>query len=207
MKQEDVNKLLQVRKLIDSYRETRGLIFDYKEAISSEESISIDVRDNINDEILSLNKELLKLGFNSLEEFKKFNEDMCIQLISEERTVYGECDLCKGYDGIPPCYVQMGDSSCFKTHSKMNPNDIYKKMYIGVLKGIVTITNKDKAVLENGYYKVESEGFVNDRSITVTRYINYDKKILYMTCPPGHGYYNKYEKDESEFLFDLTWRI
>lgn len=189
MNKEDINKLLEGRKIIDTSKILKSEIRAKYEKTNYEE---MQKQFTSNTENTSLS--LAKLGFNSIDEFEVFNKDMVMQAIRECRTVRGTCDKCGG-ELSPYCVKAFGKDSCYTKTGNMEQEDIsegiYKYIYY-LLKHKNAIEEREKS--EDGkIYNLENTG-----SMVVS--IKEDKIRV---CPEGHGYY----LENKPYPFDMTWKV
>lgn len=99
----DIEKILEGRKIVDSYR------------LAHSDFHADNLQDTTHEQIEpELAQGLQKLGF-SISEFFAFNKRIVFEIFSKYRPRYGECDFCQGYPGTPRCKELYGDKSCFVT--------------------------------------------------------------------------------------------
>ena len=168
MKKKDITKLLRGREIVDAYRA--------KHAGGVDESAK-------------LTEDIKALGFESIDDFFKFNYDMCMQVI-KEIPIYGECDLCKGYKGIPQCQVWFGRGGCAVTKVRPNKENMYRailaKMQAGVADSLYSSSAQRRDYLKE---RIDS------------------KTGIYWYCTKGHGFYCRpLEVSSKESLFDIRWK-
>jgi hypothetical protein len=136
-------------------------------------------------------------GMEARHELAAFNDAMCVQLLREQYPLRGECDLCKGYDGEPPCTTILGNVSCAATGDPQPVNyDMAHPLVLMSLRfGILPPMKGDG---------VQIKEISSLKGQNVTLYV-YDNKFS-SRCPPGHGYYFDYFIPiEDKKPFDLTW--
>lgn len=169
MKTEDINKLMICREAVEKHNafkaERRKALPD--KAFESERSKST----------LHMLDVLKQQGFNTFDDFQKFNYKMNFDAYKECRPIQGICDLC----GLK----ELKDQPCFKKYG----NAIMS----------CAAAQKEGESYMDGIYKevmrVEREGSK----------INYNGKVLPKSyCPEGHGYHVVLDRC-SEFPFDVFW--
>jgi hypothetical protein len=183
MEEKSIERLLKARSLVDGYKEARKNKLDQHEITHA-----LRVRE----------MGLKELDFNNVDEVLAFNEAMCLQLIREERTVYGECDKCKGYKGDPPCIKEFGDTACYYKGTQ-DSEEIYKRFLLG-------------ARLKRTSFSASEAGMnvATRPNVTVfgkTTTFEMALGIGRMTCPPGHGYYYKIGIHPNDVPFSLDWGV
>lgn len=161
--QVDIDKLLKGRAIVNTYR--------------AEQSKGVDTSAKLSEDIKAL-------GFASVGDFFKFNEDMCLDAV-RKIPIYGECDFCKGYVGTPKCQTWFGNGGCAITKKPPNKEDLYQAILMVIRKGAVS-------------YKSLAEG------------LNYYKEKvevgnIYWFCTKGHGFYCKPSEVLENPLLDLRW--
>jgi hypothetical protein len=209
---DNIARLLKARQLIDDCRVAK---------------INAHTEDGINQrELTHIIRErdmgLKILDFKGPEEVAVFNEDMCLQILRQYRTIEGECDGCKGYDGVPPCKLHFGDKSCAtQGATPIDKESMYRSMLDGIryfnkLAGIKTTKESEDKIKENlsevnkklvgTITKGEKEYSISTpEMLEKTRNAEKTGKY-YGFCPEGHGYYNVYEKKLGDIL-DILWEI
>jgi hypothetical protein len=143
----DIEKLLAGRKIIDDYR-----------------AASIQRRD----ESAELPGRLQAIGFASITDFYNFNDTMCLEAI-KNLPIFGNCDLCKGYKGMPECQKRFKDQLC-ATLQPLSGDQLFK------------------AIL----YRIQKRDFRTDSwTDTLIRFKAQSKSGKFWICPEGHGFYLK----------------
>ena len=174
MEQSDIDKLLALRSAWDKYK-----------AITAEKS---------SHDINAYYEVMWTYGIERRDEIAKFNDEMCLQLLREARTMYGECDCCAGYKEIPPCALMFGAKSCFSTGkpSYIDPEQMYMFILIGARLGATAVGTTET---------------YNSLHPKVNAKINIEGKYIRYICPPGHGYYHKHDVSEENARFDIRWVV
>ena len=176
MNKEDIEKLLELRAAWDRHK-----------AIPAGKKTQQD-----NDDFYAV---FWKHGIADGDGLARFNDQMAIELLKEYRSLHGECDFCKGYDGKPPCTLDHGDKSCFAMREIARPKP--DQVYASLLRGIRAAQGKE--------YRTDKDGSLIDDSNT------YFKRTvscilvggkLYFGCPPGHGYYLDYTVPDKDLPYD-----
>ena len=187
--EETICTLIHGRALIDKCREDKTFIRSSVQDTNERNDIFAGMVGN-------RNTDLSKLGFESIDEFQKFNEQMCLEVIAKYRTIIGNCDKCEGYKGTPPCVVLFGKNACFNTGTsvdiKMNS---YKMLLDGARAGITITSDNIKA----GEYS--SPSAFGKQLIHRIK----DGKIQFI-CPERHGYSHSCEVLATDFPFELAWK-
>lgn len=158
-----IEKLLKGRAIIDAYREER------KKGI---------------DKSAQLTDDLKAIDFSSIDEFFKFDEDMCIKSL-KKLNIKGKCDLCEGYDGIPECQVALGNRSCAASGIALTEETMYKGILYRLRRGDFEITDNWQDSIDKLKKKV-------------------DKDDIHWFCREGGGFYCK-PKEFKPDEFSLTW--
>lgn len=144
---------------------------------------------------------LQELGFNSPAQFVKWNEKMNHMAFIECVPLTGECDMCKGYEGEPPClqifdknsslylfpcWEDVSDSEKFSQHLE----DLHEWVDSGSSK---TAPFNHLTVI----FRLIKIGHAHmDMDKTKTRNV--------VLCPPGHGLHVDTEKMK-DLPFDIHW--
>lgn len=165
-----VQKLLAGRAILDYYRTKDSSIADLSEDVIHK---------------------LVLIGFtsdNPIYEFLAFNNAMCIQAL-KELPIYGECDLCKGYKGIPMCKEKFGNTSCFATGKKASTENLYRAILTMVKGG-----------------EFEHAGNQWKDTLSKRKKIAAEHGGIYWYCPEGHGFYSKPSEMADSCKFPLNWR-
>lgn len=169
MNKKDVAKLLRGRKIVDAYRAEHAKGGEDKSA--------------------KLTEDIKALGFESIEEFFRLNDAMCMQAI-REIPIYGECDFCEGYKGKPRCQVWFGRDGCAATKARPNKEDMYAAILVKTRAG--------------------AADFIYEYSAGRLAYLKkgVDKNTgIYWYCTKGHGFYCKpLEVSSEDPLLDIRWR-
>lgn len=169
MNKKDVAKLLRGRKIVDAYRAEHAKGGEDKSA--------------------KLTEDIKALGFESVEEFFRLNDAMCMQAI-REIPIYGECDLCEGYAGIPECKKWFGNEGCAITKKTPDKEDMYKAIFVKIRAGVADSAYKH-SVDRLAYFKKDIDKGTG----------------IYWYCTKGHGFYCKpFESPSVKLLFDIRWR-
>lgn len=113
MDQESINKLLACRKLLEDHRRTRS------------ENVLTDAEHT--ELVTTFMKNLASYGFNSLQEFSAWNDEVCFTTYWECRTLKGYCDKCEGYKDTPPCQLKWSADSCFLAE-RVSDETVIKKI-------------------------------------------------------------------------------
>lgn len=198
--QKDIDKLLAGRKLIDSIKLINtDTLSSLQKALLPEEKTKTDIAvvvaakeaiDVLREEeavtIEAATDGLKKLGFNSIGEFLKFNEDMCVQALVECRPIQGKCDLCKGNldkngkETGPVCI------NVYRIVSCQSPDTIdVSNPQVAAYMHRISLKRIQKYGLD--IYKVD--GDIEQSSV----------------CPPGHGFYID-RRLCKPFPFNTIWR-
>jgi hypothetical protein len=156
-------------------------------------------------------------GIERRDEIAKFNDDMCLQLLREYRTIEGKCDFCNGYKGIPPCVSYFKEKSCFSSKTpSQNTEQMYRSMLdsirkINALAGFKTTKESEasfgKSTASVGTVPLGEKSYsvISPELIEITKTAEKTGKY-YGFCPVGHGYYNKYEQINLSEIFDILWQ-
>lgn len=124
-----IKKLTECREAISRHRVARGENQLSDEAISSLVALTLE----------ALNGH----GFDSLQSFSKWNDEMNFAAYCECRPIEGSCDKCVGYKGTPPCYKKYGTSSCFSGSAPTSLESIRKTGFL-----LYTAQAHDPALVE-----------------------------------------------------------
>lgn len=191
MNKKDIDRLLTCREAIDDTRIAKQQTRDTYEKVAI-----TTMQDKMAELITSREKILSDNGFKGVAEFLQFNHDMCMELIREYRTAYGECDLCNGYtDGLPPCTLTCKSGSLYETHNKVNKEELYELILLSARELGLALTPAD---VKAGYVHMDSNGISKDLII--------NKGLLYWVCPPGHGIYFRGDVLDADFPFSIGWK-
>jgi hypothetical protein len=164
----DLDSLLAGRQLIDAYRERQAQL-------------------PIVDESAKLLSDIQALGFEDLSDFYKFNSQLCREEYDKKCTIEGECDLCAGYKGVPPCKKFYGALSCSTRGVPATKENIRRDMFHAINRG----------------YLLGEGGAKRPLTMDTFRRLRDTGKPLQAFCPPGHGFYG----GRMEPLdFDVFWR-
>jgi len=131
IEQKDIDRLLAGRKIVDAYR---AVAAEYREkaSISIDSKLSADIATTKEayqareEATKKMNKELAKLGFDSVDAFSKFNDSLNMEAFKDCRPIKGTCDLCKGYDKEPPCKTFYKAAACINSFTPVLDDRIYK---------------------------------------------------------------------------------
>lgn len=179
MKQEIIDKILRCRAIIDKHRTWYKTEFVEAEAdiVSAVAALSVKSEQNIKyvkealkvpeeDRTVSVNEMnsiLQAEGFSDIAIYQKWDREMCFEAYVEIAAPLGECDMCKGYEGTPPCFAKFGEKSCFAKQEQLTQEDLLKIAFTNFMKrgdgtkGMPSVT--DGGCPEgHGYYKGERKG-------------------------------------------------
>jgi hypothetical protein len=178
MRQEDIKKLLKIRAAWDKYKASGP--------------------DRSQKDTDAYFKVLWSYGIERRDEIAKFNDEMCLALLREYRTIGGQCDFCVGYDGEPPCLTLYKDRSCSATKTPKIEEEL---MYHS------TLVNYRSLLKAMGFKTMlEAETALESGALGDMKGITEDGRS-YVFCPRGHGYYNKYERRIIGDIFDILWEV
>jgi hypothetical protein len=200
MLQEDIDRLLKVRPIIDSFKETKEYIDMYKEVESDITGLRISVTEDIEKAVQELLKQLNELGFKSIEEVSKFNDDMEKSLIFEYRSLMGQCDFCDGYKGDPPCRKLFSNKSCFVT-KKCNTRE--SDWCVSLFGDMRAYAIRRKEVKKGDL--PSNDDLLTDW--TKNPLVTIDKDTVRFLCPPNHGFYHDYRVKDEDLPFDPYWYV
>ena len=159
MEQQDIDKLLELRAAWDKFK----AMDRNAESFSAERDFD------------GYYKVVWKYGIEQKAEIERFNDEMCLQLLREYRTIGGDCDLCEGWvdipnGKIPPCYLAFKEKSCY-AGSAARAND--GLLYMFMLKRI-RVVNKIAGIKTTA----ESEGLL-DRAMEDDHLVDaYERKLM-----------------------------
>jgi hypothetical protein len=175
MNQSDIDKLLELRSAWDKFKSK-----------AKAEKSSQDYDDYY--------KVVWKHGVETQHDIEEFNHLMIVALFREFRTVHGECDQCKGYEGQKPCITWHGDNACIVTRKVfiMDPESCYEDFYNGIVKALTpsiatTADHFDSKGDSPPPFHVTKNWWDDS-----TKKQTISGNRLYVVCPPGHGYYQDY---------------
>lgn len=180
MKQSDIDKLLELRAAWDKL----------KSCGESRAKADLDAYYNV----------FWKYGMERPDELAAFNEEMCLALVREYRTAYGQCDGCEGYKGTPPCVVLYGENACYhKRQMAHTHEDAYRMLLAGRRLG---------QTLNTGEISKNYSTSVMSAKHPISFVVN--DGYMHIICPPGHGFYYRCDKSDEEIrreAFTVMWSV
>ena len=164
----DLDSLLAGRQLIDVYRERQAQL-------------------PIVDESAKLLFDIQALGFEDLQDFYKFNSQLCLEEYYKKCSIEGSCDLCEGYKGVPPCKTFYGDLSCSARGVPATKENFRRDTFAAIRRGhLIGEGGAKRPVTIAAFKKLRDTG-----------------KTIQLFCPPGHGFYGG---KMTPLDFDVFWR-
>ena len=160
----DLEKLLAGRAIVDSHRNR-----PWQTETDEDHTAST----------LKMYSELKDLGFDTVQDFEKFNSDMCFQEYKSKTCLEGHCDQCAGIEGTPFCVIRFGEKACYYVHEKILLDDIFKILYKARKTQPEIITKTEN---RTGFHPP-------------------------LGCPDGHGFYVIDLDKRLPFAFDIDWKI
>lgn len=145
-------------------------------------------------------KKLQDLEFNSPKEFYVWNGEMNLLAFKEYRPIFGDCDLCEGYDGTPPCFFFgfqdsddyiWQDAKCYQGKS----DEEQKQEFLKFKKNRSMMVSRD--FLHATLFRLMRTG-------KMKVYMDKERAAKRGFCPEGHGYYVIPEKMR-DLPFDIHW--
>jgi hypothetical protein len=195
MTQDDIDRLLAARKLIDDTRDlkaqVRKLCAPPKEKVTVTAADYEPLQDQLTALIALRDKGLKELGFDSIAEVVKFNDEMELAEIKECLEYVQVCDQCKGYKGTPPCTKTCGKGQSWYdkwTGSKENYDYLYK-LSLEVTVKYTTDDTADKIKADPKHSLINVDNLIQSRA---KRTVGDTYKTGY--CPDGHGFVIKINK-------------
>jgi len=212
MNETDIRKLIACRQAItDCKTEKTEARMAAKGILSgkSDDKEYLELQKQLTEAIEKRDATLRMYGFNFINDFFVFNEKMCLGLVKELRTMHGECDDCKGYEGTPPCRTLFNEYSCQglteeEWREKTKMDDATREKYYGwILEGMRFGIKVTKAQREAGG-GIDLPSQVQPIRQTKA-YFDPINKTLRLACPPGHGYYHDCSVPQEDFPFPVRW--
>ena len=142
-------------------------------------------------------KALAQLDITSLEEFRRFNSDMCMAALQHTLEIVRVCDHCEGYEGEIPCLSSCG-AVCYYNIWTGSEAD-YKNFWRFLMHIHRLTVIKDHVV----------EGIVIDSKLTgklkpLTSQRKLGDAMGISICPPGHGFLTRIV---NPLPFDTSWNF
>jgi hypothetical protein len=180
-----VSVLLKGRGIIDVHRQEKASLSGsiYKSLDSLRATLTS-----------SYTTELKELGFESLDEFGKWNEDMCLAEHMDYLQVVSYCNHCEGYKDKPPCVVTCGETALYY-HWKGTDDDILK------------FRKYTLNIRRNMHIKADKSVEIKDTKALVSTAIKHGQSYdegTFSICPKGMGFQYKYIHNPR---FDVTWKV
>jgi hypothetical protein len=149
----DIDRLLAGRQLIDVYRQRQAQL-------------------PIVDESAKLLSDIQALGFEDIQDFYNFNRQLCRAEYDKKCTIEGECDLCAGYKGVPPCLEFYGALSCSAKGVPATKEDMIRGSFHVMKRGTLDTGRAKRSFSIEMYRELKAEG-----------------KPIQTFCPPDHGFH------------------
>jgi hypothetical protein len=210
---EKIKILLQARQLINDHWDRRVSAESKSlESVKSSRTNSLAITDilkerdeTISSSVLEYQSGLKELGFDSVDDFRQFNEDMCLEVIKASLPLVQVCDHCKGLPNppVPPCTQTCGGKSI---HSIWQDTDEQRDW-------IYRLILKSERQLMQDYpdeiTELHLSGVKGERTKTMPSMQSFSGNTtnLNVTCPEGHGFVIEWQGIESRQGVDITWRF
>jgi hypothetical protein len=115
MDKKDITKLLDIRAAWDKFKSSDKLPEDFD----------------------AYYKAVWKYGIERRSEIVAFNDDMLRKALREYVPIVGNCDLCEGYEGTPPCKIIFKDKSCFSRGIPLEVTEAVKERLYPVIFNLI----------------------------------------------------------------------
>lgn len=145
------------QKEIDRLLAARDLIMKHQAR-----DISKETDEDQKEKVDELMKGLADLGFYSLDDFDKFNEEMRYKGFKYSANIQGYCDKCEGVESGPWCVLRLGAESCIEHKIE------------------ITLEVANQSSFRNYYMQKTQKWDIKGKNWTVGE-----------GCPPGHGFHTK----------------
>ncbi|MDD5313372.1 MAG: hypothetical protein PHO26_10090 [Dehalococcoidia bacterium] len=188
--QKNINKLLKGRQLYDDCRQA-------KEDAHVQEKHSGKLQEKLTQAINKRNVGLVKLGITSLEEFRQFNNAMCMAALQYCLEFVSVCDKCKGYEGTPPCLSTCGADSYYHTWTGSVAD------YAAFWKFLMHI-HRHSVIQDHALVDISSDERLDRKLKPVQKQYKLGDSINISICPPGHGFLLKVV---NPLPFSATWNF
>jgi hypothetical protein len=188
----NIHKLLKGRQLYDDCRQAKA-------SAHAAESQDDKLQEKLTQAIQNRDAALSKLGFTDIDEFRRFDDEICLAQLKACRELVSVCDHCKGYEGIPPCLTSCGEGSFHNTWTGSEKN--YETIWRILMRIQRQIVIRDH-IIESLTPDAKLKGV-----IPVTEQIKYKPGDILQSitaCPPGHGFRVKIVDYAP---FDLSWKL
>lgn len=136
------------------------------------------------------NATLKRLGFESQDDFGRWNLSMIMEALKVCRPREGSCDQCEGIpDNECPCVIAWG-----KRGAGGIPTEHKNAQYVRDI--VKRFMNKKPTTNAELIEKAGIQSFIHNDPSKANR--------VFLFCPVGHGFYYDVTKIK-EFPFDMTW--
>jgi len=192
----NINKLLKGRKVVDAQRANKVAARNQYEKTDYEQ-----MQTKFDEHLWNREVALKNLGFVNYDDFRTFNDNMCIEELQSFMPLISMCDHCKGYGGTAPCvntcsrgddqaayfYTWTGSPDQIQGYWKMVLKFVQSLKYADDLCTIVEISPSTAAMVHITPGMVMSQDTINILSL----------------CPTGHGWRYQYKRHPQ---FDISWK-
>jgi hypothetical protein len=188
--EKNIEKLLKGRQLYDQCRQAKD------NAHASEKQVA-RLQDKLTQAIKRRDEGLAQFGITSLEEFRLFNNDMCMAALQHTLEIVRVCDHCKGYEGEIPCLSLCGAVSYY--HSWTGSEADYKNFW-----RLLMHIHRQTVIRDHVVEEIVIDSKLTGKLKPLTSQRKLGDAMGISICPPGHGFLTRIV---NPLPFDTTWNF